>query len=273
MVSKDVVILTHRGYYRQVDNVAMGSSVGPLLANIFVSRFDADLGSFSKFYFRYVDDVIRTLRKGGENYLLDFVNTLHQNLKFTLETPDENNSIAFLDMKVVRNPNGQLSSQWYRKETDTGVLLNFHSLSPDLYKRSLVSGMVHRIFMTTSSWSLFNESLSKAHDILKENQYPKYFITRITNFTLTKIVTAGTGPKHCNQETAKPKFCIMMPVEYRGKVSEDFTKKLNKLLPGSLFYFISTKMRSKMCHLKSRIPNVLKSRVVYEIKCPACAGT
>ena len=106
MVSKDVVILTHRGYYRQVDGVAMGSSVGPLLANIFVSQFDADLGSFSKFYFRYVDDVIRTLRIGGENYLLDFVNTLHQNLKFTLETPDENNSIAFLDMNIVRNPNG-----------------------------------------------------------------------------------------------------------------------------------------------------------------------
>ena len=65
--------------------------------------------------------------------------------------------------------------------------------------------------------------------ILKENQYPKYFITRITNFTLTKIVTAGTGPKHCNQGTAKPKFCIMMPVEYRGKVSEDFAKKTEQV--------------------------------------------
>ena len=72
MVSKDVVILTHRGYYRQVDGVAMGSSVGPLLANIFVSQFDADLGSFSKFYFRYVDDVIRTLKIGGENFFARF---------------------------------------------------------------------------------------------------------------------------------------------------------------------------------------------------------
>ena len=62
MVSKDVIMLTHRGYYRQVDGVAIGSSVGPLLANIFVSRYDSELASFSKFYFRYVDDVIRTLR-------------------------------------------------------------------------------------------------------------------------------------------------------------------------------------------------------------------
>ena len=70
MVSKDVVMLTHRGYCRQVDGVAMGSSVGPLLANIFVSRFDSELGPFSEFYFRYVDDVIRTLRTGGENTYL-----------------------------------------------------------------------------------------------------------------------------------------------------------------------------------------------------------
>ena len=58
MVSKDVIMQTHRGYFKQIDGVALGSSVGPLLAYIFVSKYDSELGSFSKFYYRYVDDVI-----------------------------------------------------------------------------------------------------------------------------------------------------------------------------------------------------------------------
>ena len=152
MVAKDVVLLTHRGTFQQVHGVAMGSPVGPLLANIFVSRFDAELGSFSKFYFRYVDDVIRTLRVGGRQYLLDFVNSMHPNLKFTIEEPDETNWLAFLDMKVRRLADGTLSSEWYRKNTDTGILLNFHALAPKIYKQALVSGFIHRIFSTTSSW-------------------------------------------------------------------------------------------------------------------------
>ena len=65
----------------------------------------------------------------------------------------------------------------------------------------------------------------------------------------------------------------MMPIEYRGKVSEDFKQKLDKLLPGSLFYFVSIKMRSKICHLKTQISPSFKSRVIYQIQCPACAGT
>ena len=50
IVAKDVVLLTHRGTFQQIDGVAMGSPLEPLLANIFVSRFDAELGSFSKLY-------------------------------------------------------------------------------------------------------------------------------------------------------------------------------------------------------------------------------
>ena len=184
----------------------MGSSVEPLLANIFVSRFDSELGSFSKFCFRYVDDVIRTLRTGGEKYLLDFVNTMHEHLKFTLEQLDNNNSIVFLDMKIIRHQDGRLTSSWYRKLTDTVVLLNFHSLGPDLYKRYLIAGIIHRIFMTTSNWTLFGDSLLEAHGILQNNQYPKHFIQRVTNFTLSNIVSEKNSLNKSKYETVKPNF-------------------------------------------------------------------
>ena len=42
MVSKVVIMLTHRGQFKQVDGVAIGSSVGPLLGNIFSSTHDSN---------------------------------------------------------------------------------------------------------------------------------------------------------------------------------------------------------------------------------------
>ena len=221
----------------------------------------------------YIDDVIRTLRTGGGKYLLDFVNTMHKNLKFTLEHPDNNSSIVFLDMKIIRHQDGRLTSRWYRKLTDTGVLLNFHSLCPDLYKRSLIAGMIHRIFATTSNWTLFSDSLLEAHGILQNNQYPKHFIQRVTNFTLSNIVSGKNSVNKSEDESVKPNFSTMMAIEYRGKVSEDFKSKLSKLLPSSTFYFTSAKLRSRMCCLKENIWSSSKSRVVYQITCPACAGT
>ena len=126
--------------------------------------------------------------------------------------------------------------------------------------------------MTSSNWKIFNNAIIEAHNTLRNNQYPKYLIERITNSKLIKIIT-GTkqnGPS-TNTVSNRQKFSAVMP-QYRGKVSEDF-KKLDKLLPGSAFYFVSTKSRSKLCSLKEPVTFLLKSRVVYAITCRACAGT
>ena len=70
-------MVTHRGHFKQVDGVKMGSSVGPLLPNSFASKYDSDLGSVSKFSFPHVDDVLKAIRLVGEACLEDFVNFMH----------------------------------------------------------------------------------------------------------------------------------------------------------------------------------------------------
>ena len=66
--------------------------------------------------------------------------------------------------------------------------MNFHALAPNKYKRSVVSGFVHRIYRACSDWTLFHQSLDKAKTILQENQYPECFYEPIINDTLTKII-------------------------------------------------------------------------------------
>ena len=59
MVSVNVMFTSRTcEYYRQIDGVAMGSPVGPLLANIFLSQYDSEIALHSKLYFRYVDDIV-----------------------------------------------------------------------------------------------------------------------------------------------------------------------------------------------------------------------
>lgn len=47
--------------YQQIDGVAIGSPLGPLLANVFLSSLEENLESEGKlpvFYRRYVDDTL-----------------------------------------------------------------------------------------------------------------------------------------------------------------------------------------------------------------------
>ena len=123
-------------------------------------------------YFRYVDDV-----------LLDFVKICLRNLTFTLEEPSLD-GFPFLDLSM-KNINSKSVSTWYRKSLDTGVILNFNAVIPHICLSEIVSGFVHRIFNACSNWEEFNESWAEAEKILTKNQYPKQFISKILNSTLT----------------------------------------------------------------------------------------
>ena len=105
---------------------------------------------------------------------LSEINNLHPSLKFTIER-EVNGSIPFLDMKII-NESGRLSSTWYNKPTDTGLIMNFHALAPKRYKRSVVSGFIHRIHRAGSTWNHFNKSLQHAKLILKKNNTHLHFM-------------------------------------------------------------------------------------------------
>ena len=94
-------------FYDQVDGVAMGSPLGPLFANVFMSNFERkhkeklrELGITH--WWRYVDDVFATLRDNTEpETILDYLNKQHRNIKFTVEYENEG-KLPFLDTCVYR---------------------------------------------------------------------------------------------------------------------------------------------------------------------------
>ena len=112
-------------------------------------------------------------------------------------------------MRII-NDNGTISSTWYHKPTDTGLIMNFHSLAPKKYKRSVVSGFVHRIYRSCSTWGHFHNSLEKAKMVLEQNQYPPEFYGPIIHETLTAIMSTKEKTNTTTTNNQKKVFSLFV---------------------------------------------------------------
>ena len=204
------------------------------------------------------------------DHLLQHANALHPNLKFTYELED-NQSIPFLDLKITRFDDGHLKVAWYKKRTDTNVLLNNYSLAPEQYKKSLIRGMVHRLFYIASDWNLFDSDLNKAKRALECNQCPPSTYNPLIRDTITRIVQPENEAKQ--GRSTCPNKASMFFLQYRGRPSDWFKKQLKsiKFLNVNIV-FTMQKLRSVLPSLKCSVPTHLKSHVIYEITCPGCSA-
>ena len=87
---------TLNGFYRQTHGCSMGSKLSPSLANIFCDLFESEIiepeieNGNLKTYFRYEDDIICVIRKNQKNILLEKLNKFNPNLKFTMDSMQNN---------------------------------------------------------------------------------------------------------------------------------------------------------------------------------------
>nr|XP_049699777.1 uncharacterized protein LOC126053464 [Helicoverpa armigera] len=123
-------LLWNNHFYTQVDGVAMGSPVSPIVADIFMEDFEERALQSApvtpKFYKRYVDDTFTILPSDKVTAFLNHLNSINPKIQFTMES-EANNSLAFLDVLVIRNPNNTLSHTVYRKKTHTDKYLHGES--------------------------------------------------------------------------------------------------------------------------------------------------
>ena len=156
--------------YKQTDEVAMGSPLGPSLANAFL-RFHEQIWlndwpeNFKPVYYRrYVDDIFALFR--SPDHLEKFANYLHlkhEHIKFTYEK-ESNNSLPFLDILIARLENGFKTSV-YHKLTFSGVYSNFNSFIYDQYKIGLILTLLFRTFSIVFVFSRFYTEVSHLKNI------------------------------------------------------------------------------------------------------------
>ena len=269
LASTDVAMLTHDGYYVQQDGLVMGSPPAPLLANIWLSNKELSIKDDAKLFERYMDDIIRTIQMNQIEGKLQEINELHNNLKFTIER-EKDGEIPFLDMLLMRKGK-HVESTWYCKPTDTGLVMNFHAIAPKRYKCGVVSGFVHRLHRSCSTWIHFDNSLKKAKAVLEKNQYPPGFYEEVIADTLRKIVDPSDvdiKQRATEDRVEGTKFKVML--QYRGVVTDQFIKKLKEAKAPVQVVLTVRKLRSCLPSLKPQVSKMLRSDVIYKIACPRC---
>ena len=112
--------------YQQLDGVAMGSPLGPTLANIFMSYQEQTWlnkcpPQFKPvFYRRYIDDTFLLFHQPEHVPLfLEYLNQQHPQIKFTSDI-EQNGQIHFLDINIRKDLN-KFSTATYIKPTSTGL--------------------------------------------------------------------------------------------------------------------------------------------------------
>ena len=128
-----------------------------------------------------------------------------------------------------------------------------------------MDGMIHRIHHATSSWIQFHEGLEEAKTIWEKNQNPPSFYNPIVRKVLDKLNANVTTSSVGQKSKAEKSFLLL---KYQGDLSEKLVKRVRNT--NVQVIYITTKLKTVLPSLKEKIPESLRSRVIYQLTCSGC---
>ena len=204
LTTMGIVFYFNSNYYKQLDGIAMGSPLGPALANAFLCHHEkkwlreCPVTYAPTFHKRYVDDIFVLLKSENHvNNLLFYLNSKHRNIRFTYEI-EKDRPLAFLDINVYRG-NNKFETSVHHKSTFSGVYTTYRSFIATEYKNSFITTLLYRSFTIVSDYHKLHKEIVKLKSVLRQNRYPTRFLDKIISKFLDKSfkkrVTITTVPK------------------------------------------------------------------------------
>ena len=271
---KESVFMFNDKLYQQTDGVAMGSPLGPTLANTFLGFHEENWLSdcpkeFKPIqYNRYVDDCFLIFKcKTHADLFLNYLNSKHKNITFTVEH-EVNNQLPFLDILISKN-SGKLTTEVFRKDTYTGLGLNYSSFVPSLYKINSIKTLIHRAYNLCSSWENFHQEIERLETYFCANGYPKsLFMKYVKRFVANKFSSTKS------EEEIKEIRYIKLPFQghFSYQVRNTMLSVLKQYIPdiNFRFVFVNNNTIGSLFRVKDPMPTPLCSNIVYSYKCPDC---
>jgi len=157
-----------------------------------------------------IDDVFASFsNKEQAETVLNHLNVLHNNIKFTIEH-EENGKLPILDTTIERRV-GKYITTLYRKKTFTGVYPNWTSLTAKRYKLGLIKNLTIRILRICMDPKDIENKLAKMKTMLEKNEYPRFIIDREVNMTIEKWNSRTENPQE-KTEKKKVFFIYLTPI-------------------------------------------------------------
>ena len=274
---KDNVFYFNNTLYQQIDGCAMGSPASGTYANIFMCFHEQNWlkdcpQQFKPLYYRrFADDTFVIFREEAHVAMFsDYLNSKHPNIKFTHEV-ELNNQLNFLDVTVTHR-NGSLSTCTYRKPTHTGLGTHFTSFIPHSFKINAIPTLLHRAYVTCSTWAAMHAEITYLFTYFQQNGFPQGLIHNAVNRFLNKLFQPTPAP------ITVPKESLYVPLPFLGPLSFHTRNQLSKLLSKAYpqlnikYIFTNNFTIGSLFPYKDRIPLRLQSYVVYEYRC-CCSAT
>ncbi|EYB97657.1 hypothetical protein Y032_0139g2146 [Ancylostoma ceylanicum] len=159
----------NNNFYAQRRGLAMGIRIAPLLAIVYLDHIEkASLTNGIILYKRYIDDVFAIGSSSSElAATLANLNAKDENIKFTVEEPDRDGFLPFLNVKV-RICDGTTEIRWYKKRSSKNIILHSRSAHPAYMKANVVRNLIGTSERITARTS---ETVDTIKHILFENGY------------------------------------------------------------------------------------------------------
>lgn len=260
-------------FYRQKFGTPIGSVISPILAEMVME--DLEIFVFEKldfvlpFYFRYVDDTLLCVPLSKLQMVIDTFNSFHPKLQFTHEI-EQDKKINFLDIEVIRGRDGSIITNWYRKSTYSGRILNFFSAHPFQNKTAVIKNLVDRA-LGLSHVSFHERNLNIVRNILFLNHYPqklieKHIVIRIKQIKNKQINNLATNNQRELKEYSSFNTFVL---PFFGQISKTIELMLKKFNIHTIFR-IPFKMDSIVNLCKDPLDSFERGGVVYKITCRIC---
>ena len=169
-------------FYAQQEEVAMGSPISPVVANLFMEDLEIKAIRTSntppKIWRRYVDDTCTIIKEENRNIFLQHLNSIHPNIKFTCEEMKEDGSMPFLDILIIPTEHGSLKTSVFRKHTHTDLYLQWDSHHNIPSKYSVADTLYHRANTICSDPTVLHEEEKHLFKALRKCKYPIWAIHR-----------------------------------------------------------------------------------------------
>ena len=272
--TKDQLFTFNGQLYEQTDGVAMGSPLGPLLANAFMCSIEETLereGKMPTYYKRFVDDTLTIMpNKASADNFLDILNQCHSSIKFTMET-ESNSMLPFLGTQLL-NKHTRVETKVYVKPTNTGLLLHYKSHVNDRYKRGLLKTMLDRAYRLSSNWHYFSEECDRLKLVFSRLKYPDSLV----NSTISRFVAARASDQPVSSPAVSDRLDpIRVVLPFKDQASADIVraqlKDLSQKIQTTLQpVFVSQKIERDLKLREAKPPIVNQQCLVYKFQCDLC---
>lgn len=265
----DSTFFTALGFtYRQMEGLPMGGCVSTTLARMVMDRVANFLlirEPHISFLRIFVDDTIAALKRDTVSRTLFVLNDFHPNIRFTHEIENDNKSINFLNLTLIRDGNFIITN-WYRKAFASGRLLPYYSS----HKRSTIMATAEAFIETViklSDESFFQVNKPIVIKTLNDNGFPETIVLGLMNKFYTLMSQKPDKPPqnariykifpHAICESRKIKT-VLHRLKYDNIVYAESTKntKIN---------FVSTRKTITPVEKKGNV--ILSSTCVCNSKC------